>query len=551
MVGGQGPFAATVREQLLEADLGLLRVGQVHLLLGRVEGDQVAHTVFAGGVLAVQRQFRGQREDQPGAPVAALQAAVAAGAGEQVVAVDMVLVAAHPGHQRQALVELQAVLGEQGEGAGLAARVRPVGRAAFEVAGRGMPGVDVVAADIGIGRYVVGQAEADAVVLGADQGAAVEAEQGVLEGEGLAVADLLLLVADAQVVLAQQLFARDVPFVGFGVAPVAAGLDVVQLVARGDAVGKAPVAGQAGPLVVVALHVIAHVVVLLAQALVVLAADQRGAEVVHRLLVAIVVGEGEGQIVAGLPAQRRADAQVARVATVDPAVALLLVQVEPVAEAVGQRAAAVQGQLAVVVGAVAEAQVVADLAGERLLRHHVDHRAGGAFAVQHRGRAADHVDALDHPRIAGEVHRAHAGVQARAVEQLHHRCMAAEAARREAGTAISGGADEADAGAAGNGGLDAGVVASANFLAADAAGARRGVQGAEAQARTGTDRSGEVDVVEFGGILANADQLAGQGEGGFLGFGEGGRYQQQAGGEAEGERLGAQTAEAGHGRSIS
>ena len=93
----------------------------------------------------------------------------------------MVLVAAHPGHQRQALVELQAVLGEQGEGAGLAARVRPVGRAAFEVAGRGMPGVDVVAADIGIGR-VVAQAEADAVVLGADQGAAVEAEQGVLEG---------------------------------------------------------------------------------------------------------------------------------------------------------------------------------------------------------------------------------------------------------------------------------------------------------------------------------------------------------------------------------
>ena len=373
----------------------------------------------------------------------------------------------------------------------------------------------------------------------------------MLEGEGLAVADLLLLVADAQVVPAQQLFARDVPFVGFGVAPVAAGLDVVQLVARGDVVGKAPVAGQAGPLVVVALHVVAHVVVLLAQALVVLAADQRGAEVVHRLLVAIVVGEGEGQIVAGLPAQRSADAQVARVATVDPAVALLLVQVEPVAEAVGQRAAAVQGQLAVVVGTVAEVQVVADLAGERLLRHYVDHRAGGAFAVQHRGRATDHVDALDHPRIAGEVHRAHAGVQARAVEQLHHRRMAAEAARREAGTAISGGADEADTGAAGNGGLDAGVVASANFLAADAAGARRGVQGAEAQARTGADRSGEVDVVEFGGVLANADQLAGQGKGGFFGFGEGRRHQQQAGGEAEGERLGAQTAEAGHGRSIS
>ena len=121
-------------------------MGQVHLLLGRVEGDQVAHTVLAGGVLAVQRQFRGQREDQPGAPVAAPQAAVAAGAGAQVVAVDMVLVAAPPGHQRQALVELQAVLGEQGEGAGLAARVRPVGRAAFEIAGRGMPGVDAFAA---------------------------------------------------------------------------------------------------------------------------------------------------------------------------------------------------------------------------------------------------------------------------------------------------------------------------------------------------------------------------------------------------------------------
>ncbi|MNN40920.1 hypothetical protein D3C81_1550110 [compost metagenome] len=133
----------------------------------------------------------------------------------------------------------------------------------------------------------------------------------------------------------------------------------------------------------VALLVIAHVVVLLAQAVAVVAVNQRCAEVVHRLGVATFVGQGEAQVVAGVKTQGGAHGQVFRVAAIHPAVALLAVEGHPVAQALAQRTAAVQAQLLTVIRAVAQAQLVVNLTGEGLLRDHVDHRAGRAFTIEH------------------------------------------------------------------------------------------------------------------------------------------------------------------------
>ncbi|MNJ80870.1 hypothetical protein D3C77_794130 [compost metagenome] len=63
---------------------------------------------------------------------------------------------------------------------------------------------------------------------------------------------------------------------------------------------------------------------------------QRCTEVLLRVLIAVVMAEGDTQLVAGLPAQRTADGKALRVAAVDPAVAGQLVQVQAVAQGIGQ-----------------------------------------------------------------------------------------------------------------------------------------------------------------------------------------------------------------------
>ena len=65
------------------------------------------------------------------------------------------------------------------------------------------------------------QVEVDTVVVRAHQGSAFEAEQIVVEGEGLTVADQFLLVFDAVVTAAYQALAVFVPAVFFSVLPAA------------------------------------------------------------------------------------------------------------------------------------------------------------------------------------------------------------------------------------------------------------------------------------------------------------------------------------------
>ncbi|MNI90615.1 hypothetical protein D3C73_1481610 [compost metagenome] len=83
---------------MLEAEFGLLGFGEVEVLLAGAERDQVADAIFAGGVLAIQRQFIGHGKHQACSPVAAVEAAVGAAVVDQVVTVDVVLVTANTGH---------------------------------------------------------------------------------------------------------------------------------------------------------------------------------------------------------------------------------------------------------------------------------------------------------------------------------------------------------------------------------------------------------------------------------------------------------------------
>ncbi|MNP40568.1 hypothetical protein D3C76_1342170 [compost metagenome] len=81
---------------------------------------------------------------------------------------------------------------------------------------------------------------------------------------------------------------------------------------------------------------VVDVVVVVTQRLAQMPVHQRRAEVLLRVLIAVVVAEGETQVVAGLPAQRAADGKALRFAAIDPAIAGQLVQVQAVAQGIGQ-----------------------------------------------------------------------------------------------------------------------------------------------------------------------------------------------------------------------
>jgi len=138
--------------------------------------------------------------------------------------------------------------------------------------------------------------EVDAVHVEAHQHLVGEAEQAMPEGGVGAVADLLLVVADLQVVAARQAPGGGAVGVGFAVAPVALALQPVELVAHRHGVAGRPLGVEAGPLVAVLDLGVVHVVVL-AQGLAAEAAiDQRHAVVALRRLAALVVRERELQL---------------------------------------------------------------------------------------------------------------------------------------------------------------------------------------------------------------------------------------------------------------
>ncbi len=151
--------------------------------------------------------------------------------------------------------------------------------------------------------------------------------------------------------------------------------------------------------------------------------------------------------------------------------------------------------------------MIANLAVEGLLGHHVDHRTGGALPVQHRSRAAQYVDAVHGPGVHGKRDGASTHVQAVAVIQLHGRTVPGEATGRKRSATVARRADEGDAGGAGHCFLHRGVVASTDVLGADAGDAGWRFQGREVQARTAGARGVQV----HGRVLLGS---AGDGRGG-------------------------------------
>src|SRR5690606_21748006 len=131
--------------------------------------------------------------------------------------------------------------------------------------------------------------ETNTVVICAHHGTAIQAEQRVFQSKGLADSDLLLGVLDLVKAAAVDQVAM-LPAIRLSIAPVALSLDVVDLMACREFVADIPVGHQPGNLVVVANLGVIDVVVVPAQALAILAINQRRTEVAHKILIAIVVG---------------------------------------------------------------------------------------------------------------------------------------------------------------------------------------------------------------------------------------------------------------------
>jgi hypothetical protein len=173
---------------------------------------------------------------------------VALAAIGQVVTIDMHIIATHAGHRRPALAKLRAFFGEPRHLSGGAVELIAVRIGTLEIPTLwGMQIQWLTVRQHIVERRVAVELEADAVVIDAGDGLAVEAEQRVLEGERLTTTNLFLLVADAEVTAATQLLTARVEVEVLGVLPAVLGLEVVELVAGADGIVDLPVAGQACP----------------------------------------------------------------------------------------------------------------------------------------------------------------------------------------------------------------------------------------------------------------------------------------------------------------
>ncbi|GJD94416.1 hypothetical protein OCOJLMKI_1618 [Methylobacterium iners] len=337
-----------------------------------------------------------------------------------------------------------------------------------------------------------------------------DVEQAASVGDVEAVPGLLLVVEDLDVVAA--------------VDPARAGREAVALhvtvaPGRGEAVGgvadrdvraRAPLGLELGPVVLEDDPAVVDVVVAEAGAGIDAAVDQRRAEVAHRLLVAVVVREGEGEVGCGLVEQRARDREIAEVAVLpQPAVRDVAADVEAVGELLADGAAAVEGETPDPVRADGGARLV-DRDEGRLLGHHVDDAADGAFAEQDRGRAAQHLDAIDVPGVERIGDGARADIEPGAVVELHDRVQAGKAARGVGRAAVARRADGGDAGGVlGDCVGDVVLAALADLLAWDDLDAGRRLQRREVQPAAAAAWRSEVEPGRGGCVWPVAGARAG------------------------------------------
>ena len=313
------------------------------------------------------------------------------------------------------------------------------------------------------------------------------AEQRGGDGGRRHVAVLLLVVEDFREAAAPHLRGRRQVRVVLGVLPVTVALHPVERAGHVQAVARLPVRRDRRPAVAERDVAVADVVVLLVECAIARAVHERHAEILHRMLEALRIRRRHVQVGAHVVAQRAGDRQVARIAAVDPVRRAVAADVEAVRQLVVDRAAAAERNPRRALGAAADLQLVPDRAARRLLRHDVDDPADRAFAVDHRRRAAQHVDMVDRPRVERK-RDADRAVRAHAVIELRDRRRADEAARAELRAAVAGMRRCADAGGAAHRVDDRAVAARVERLAIDLLDARGRFERSQAETAAGVER---------------------------------------------------------------
>src|SRR5690606_9823941 len=206
-------------------------------------------------------------------------------------------------------------------------------------------------------------------------------------------ANLRLVVLDGSVGAALDQAAAGLPGVVLDIAVVAVAAQVVHAPAYGRGGGRGPFGLQFGAAVAVDDLAVGHVVVLVAQRIIDFPVDERRAEVAGGFLPGMGVRQREVQGGRYVQPQRGRYRGVLRIAQAHAGIAVVAAGVHAIRPALVQRAAAAEGQALRIVRAHGRLHFVLDGAAAGLLGNDIDHAADGAFADQHRGRAAQNFNA--------------------------------------------------------------------------------------------------------------------------------------------------------------
>ena len=301
VVCGQCPFAASVPECLLEADLDLPAPGHVEVFAAGAQPHQAADGFGRFRILGVQRQVRRDFPDGPQVPACVvIGAAELALAGYQIVTPNPGMVVVQPAHHRPAGAGHEAVFHEQCVLVHGTAPARDERNVALEVAGFRVEHVDGPGV---AGVVVVGVVEAAVIDIEACRQCVVQPGQLTFEGGVGGEARLFLVLADLCGACAVHQAGVGVVVVVVGVAPVAVAAGVVEARANLQGVTGCPGGGQLGPAVMKAHEGVLHIVIPLAQGIQLASVDEGRAEVAHGPPGAVGVAELQAEVRGGLVLQ--------------------------------------------------------------------------------------------------------------------------------------------------------------------------------------------------------------------------------------------------------
>ena len=274
------------------------------------------------------------------------------------------------------------------------------------------------------------------------------------------------------------------PAIAFQIAPeTVAGQDIGD-VGQADRSARRPVDADRSTVVTEPHPPIADIIVAIPQPKIEPPVDQRRTEVSHGPLIAMIAAHRHRQCRGRRPAQRARQRDAVRPATIDIAVRPAIAGIHAVAQCRGQWSAQPGGGADTVLPAIADLGLAMGLCGGRT-HHDIDRTAQRALPVEHRGRATQHIDPLDHPRVGREGDRPRRREQPHAVHQLQHRSLPRKAPSGQGRAAIARIGDARQAGRARLRLDDRQVAASADRPAIQRGDARGRLQRCQAQAAAG------------------------------------------------------------------